>query len=69
MIINYQKLKKFENELIKKEKTDIIRNFQIVDSLYNEAVALNIIPLKNPLDGIEIDIKIAKMVNGVSKSA
>jgi hypothetical protein len=44
---------------------DIARNFHIVEALYKEAVTLGIIPLKNPLDGIEVDLKIAKVVNSV----
>jgi hypothetical protein len=56
---------KFEMEFVRKEKVDIVRNFRIVNALYNEAVTLGIIPLKNPLDGIEVDLKIAKVVNSV----
>jgi hypothetical protein len=37
----------------------------MVEVLYKEAVDLGINPLKNPLDGIEVDLKIAKVVNGV----
>jgi hypothetical protein len=33
--------------------------------MYREAVELGIIPMKNPLDGLEIDIKIAEVVNHV----
>ena len=68
MIANYRRLQKFEKELIKKEKVDIKRNFQIVDALYHEAVELGVIPLKNPLDGLKTDIRIAKVVNSVSKT-
>jgi len=58
-------LLKFELDFLRKEKVDIARNFRIVEALYNEAVTLGIIPLKNPLDGIEVDLKIAKVVNRV----
>ena len=58
-------LLKFERNLVRKEKVDYGRNFRIVDALYNEAVALDIFPLRNPLDGIEVDLKIAKVVNSV----
>jgi hypothetical protein len=68
MIKNSQKLKKFEDEYLQKEKSDISRNFQILDALFKEALALGIFPLKNPLEGIEVDIKIAKVVNSVSKT-
>jgi hypothetical protein len=68
MILDYKKLKKFEEELIRKEKVDIKKNFRIVEALYREAVELGVIPLKDPLDGLKTDIKIAKVVNSVSKA-
>jgi len=58
-------LLKFELDFLREEKVDIVRNFHIVEALYKEAVILGIIPLKNPLDGIEVDLKIAKVVNRV----
>jgi transcriptional regulator with XRE-family HTH domain len=58
-------LLEFELNLLRKEKVDYRRNVHIVDALYNEAVALGTFPLKNPLDGIEVDLKIAKVVNSV----
>jgi hypothetical protein len=64
-MIRNNDFQKFEIEFSKKEKVDIIRNFRIVDALYHEAVALGVIPLKNPLDGIEVDLRIAKVVNSV----
>ncbi len=65
MIKNSEQLQRFERELIRKEKVNVVRNFQIVESLYNEASELGIFPLKNPLDGLETTIKIAKVVNNV----
>jgi transcriptional regulator with XRE-family HTH domain len=58
-------LQKFEMDFLREGKIDIVRNFRIVEALYKEAVTLGIIPLKNPLDGIEVDLKIAKVVNSV----
>jgi hypothetical protein len=69
MIINCRKIRDFEKELLKKEKINIKRNFMIVDALYKEAVTLGALPLKDPLEGIDIDIKIAWAVNNVSKPA
>jgi hypothetical protein len=60
-----RELLKFEIDFLKEEKVNLARNFRIVDALYKEAVTLGIIPLKNPLDGIEVDLKIAKTVNSV----
>jgi len=64
-MIKSHDFQKFEIEFLKKEKVDRIRNFHIVDALYHEAVGLCVIPLKNPLDGIEVDLKVAKVVNSV----
>ncbi len=58
-------LQKFELDFSREEKADVVRNLHIVEALYKEAVTLGIIPLKNPLDGIEVDLKIAKVVNSV----
>ena len=62
-------LQKFEYDFLREEKVDIVRNFHIVEALYEEAVTLGIIPLKEPLDGIEVDLKIAKVVNSVREIA
>jgi len=64
-MIRNNAFQKFEMEFVKRTKVDIIKNLHIVHALYNEAVALGIMPLKNPLDGIEVDLKIAKVVNSV----
>jgi transcriptional regulator with XRE-family HTH domain len=58
-------LLEFEFDFLRREKVDRVRNFHIVEALYNEAVTLGILPLKNPLDGIEVDLKIAKVLNRV----
>ena len=65
MIKNRKTLLTFEDKLIRESKPDILKNFRIVDAMYDEAVALGIFPLKDPLDGLEIDIKIARVVNSV----
>ena len=66
MIKDPDKIRKFENDLIRREKVDIQKNFQIFEAMYEEAVALGLLPLKDPLEGIEIKIKIAKAINSVT---
>jgi len=66
MIKNPDILKTLEKNMIRSEKIDIQKNFRIFEAMYTEAVALGVFPLKDPLEGIEIDIKIAKAVNSVS---
>lgn len=69
MIKNRDELQKFENELARKENVDVLRNFRLIDAMYKEAVILNAFPTTDTLSGIEIDIKIAKVINSVSKSS
>ncbi len=69
MIKNREIVQKFEEELIKKEKVNLIKNFQIMDAMYKEARALGVIPMKDPLDGWDIDAKIAMVVNYVPKTS
>lgn len=65
MIANPKKLQEFERKLLKRGKVDVMQNFRIVEAMYREAIALRAISLKDPLDGIHIDIKIARVVNSV----
>ena len=68
MIKNCEQIREFERELIRQERTDVTKNFQIVNAMYQEAVELGIIPMKDPLDGLEIDIRIAEVLNYVPKA-
>ena len=65
---NYKNFEDFENELISKEELDIKKNFFIVEEMYKEAVELGAFPLKNPLEDIGVDIRVAKILNSVSKA-
>ena len=69
MIRNAGILQNLEKELIRKEPVDVSANFRIVDALYREAVSLGVFPLKNPMDGVETIIKVAKVVNSVPDAA
>jgi hypothetical protein len=69
VIRNSKIVQKFEEELIKKEKINLIKNFQIMDAMYKEARALGVISLKDPLNGWDIDAKIAMVVNYVQKTS
>lgn len=68
MITNRREVEEFEKELLREEKVDFTKNLSIVNALYNEAVALGVIPMKNPLDGLDVDIKIARVVNNVPEA-
>ena len=63
----HDEFQRFEIEILRNEKLDIKKKFKIVEALYKEAVALGVFPLKDSLEGLEVDIRIAKGINSVSK--
>lgn len=48
--------------MIAAEKPDYRRNLQYFEALYQEAVALGVLPPADPLAGIEVDIRIAAIL-------
>lgn len=65
MIKNPQLLTDFETTLMRSTPADHRRSLQIADALYAEACSLAIFPLKNPLDGLEVDLRLARVINSV----
>ncbi|OQA01159.1 MAG: hypothetical protein BWY69_01468 [Planctomycetes bacterium ADurb.Bin401] len=65
MINNCDTLRNFYRKLMENEKIPYLKALAIYEDLHNEAVKLGVITHENILEGIEIDIKIAKAVNGL----
>jgi len=65
MIKNNKLLEQFERDLKKREKPDYHQNMEIFEGMYKEAVYLKAIPMIDPLEGIQVDIKIARVINSV----
>ncbi|HDH10970.1 MAG TPA: hypothetical protein ENG83_01980 [Nitrospirae bacterium] len=63
MIKNARILEKFEKELIENEKPDYLRALKIFEALWKEGVKTGVLPLKDPLEDIETDIRIARILN------
>ena len=67
MIINGDVLRKFENDLIASDPLPYEKAVKILDSMYQEALALGVYPPADPLEGIEEKTKLAKVLHGCSK--
>lgn len=68
MIKDNAYLKNFENELISKQKLPYEKALKIFEAMWEEGVSLGVLPPKDPLEGIEVDIRVAKILNSCSKS-
>jgi hypothetical protein len=66
MMMN-DEFRRFEIEILRNERLSTREKFKIVEALYREAVALGAFPLKDSLEGLEVDIRVAKVINSVSK--
>ena len=63
MIKNPDLLEQFEKEYLRKEPPDFYRNLKIYEAMYEEACLLGVFPLKEPLEGIDEKILLAKALN------
>lgn len=66
MIRNKSKLRKFYRKLIEEEDIPYEKALSIYEALHKEAVSLGSINSQNILDGLEVDIRTAKALNGLS---
>ena len=67
MIKNQELLEKFETKLISSQKLSYEENLKIFESMWNLACELKVFPPENPIEGIEKDIELARILNLCSK--
>jgi hypothetical protein len=62
-------LRIFEDDLIQREPQRSIQEaLQLHEAMWKEGVTLGILPLSDPLDGIEADIELARVLNCLNNS-
>ena len=66
MIRNKPKLNKFYRKLIAEEDISHKQALAIYEALHKEAVRLGAINSENVLEGLEVDLRIAKAINGLT---
>lgn len=64
-----EKWREYEAQRQRDEGIDFEANLLIQRALYDEAVLLGVFPLKNPLEGLDDALEIAKVINGVRKTS
>ena len=63
MITRPDLVEAFENEQIRNTPPDFEQNLRIVEGLYELARMLGKFPPDDPLEGIEVDIRLARALN------
>jgi len=69
LIKNAKAVRSLEKAILRKELPDFSRNIRLVEALYKEAVSLGVFPPQDKLSGLDVDIKVARVINSVSKTA
>lgn len=67
MIKNTKLFEQFEREIKRRERPDFYKNLKAVECLHKEALELGVFG-KEPLFGLETDIKVAEVVNNAGKA-
>lgn len=57
------RLRAFEAEQIRQRPPDHAQNLRVFEALYREALALGVFPADDPLDGLDVDIRLARILN------
>ena len=65
MIRNPEILEAFELAYARSQKPDFERNMALFEAMWEEACFLKVFPLKDPLEGMEVDLRIAQVINSV----
>jgi len=70
MVKNPERLQKFQNTLYQNEgPLPFIQSLKTFTAMWNHGMKLGVLPPKEPLEGIETDIKIAGVLNSCLKSS
>jgi hypothetical protein len=70
MIKNFNMVKNFEDEFFRNQgNLSYSQSLKLFTSMWHEAVLLGVFPPKEPLQGIEVDLKIAKVLNSCLKKS
>jgi hypothetical protein len=64
---DWQHFREFEKRLARGSRPDVALNFRLANAMYDEARRLGIFPLKDPLEGLDVDIRVARAVNFVRR--
>lgn len=63
MLRNSHLIEALKKAQLQASPPDYFYNLSLFEGLYNEARALGALPLKDPLEGIESDIRLARILN------
>lgn len=67
MIKNVKLLQEFEKDFIKKHPLSYDESLKLLDGMWELGMSLGVLPPKDPWEGIEVDIRVARILNCLKK--
>lgn len=67
MIKNAKLFEEFEKECIIKHPLSYDEALALLDGMWELGISLGVLPPKDPLEGIEVDIRVARILNCLKK--
>jgi len=68
LVKNGEAVRRLEKAIIRKDKPNFQKNMRLVEAMYKEAVSLGAFPPQDRLSGIDVDVRIARAINRISKT-
>lgn len=65
MLRNCKLWEDFNKKQLQEEKTDYFQALRLFEEMWKQGVSLGVLPLQDPLEDIEVDIRIARILNHV----
>ena len=63
MIRNPEMVRRFEDEQMGRDPADYHANLKVFEGLWEHATQLGVLPPEDPLEGIEVDLRLAHALN------
>jgi hypothetical protein len=65
LIKNTEALRRLKKAILRQELPDYSHNVRLAEALYREAVSLGVFPPRDRLSGLDVDIRVARVINKV----
>ena len=69
MIRDVDELQRFERDFSRTHRLSHRQALAVLDGLWAEGKALGVLPPKDPMSGIDVNIRIARILNSCSKKS
>lgn len=69
MIKDVRLVRAMEAEFISREKLTYRQSLRLFEAMWEEGVHLGVLPPSDPMEGLEVDLRIARILNSCSRTS